>query len=92
MSFFGLVGTLTMVGVELATVRPSKRIFLMGDFSPSGRDGERGQKNSWDIGIKLPHFPSDAQRFPAGFTGWVAPVTKRSCIATYKRALRKISP
>ena len=26
------------------------------------------------------------------FEGWVAPATKRGCIATYKRALRKNSP
>ena len=44
MSFLGGGYFLLGVGDELATVRPSKRIFLMGDFSPCGRDGERGQK------------------------------------------------
>ena len=87
--FFGWLGTFLRGWVELATVWPSKRIFLMGDFLPSGLDRERGQKNSWDIWIKLPHFPPDAQRFPANFQGWVAPATKRGCIATCKRALQK---
>ena len=90
--FFGWGGIVLGVWVELVAVRPSKRIFVMGDFSLSGWDGERRQKNNGDIGIKLPHFPLGAQRFPDDFHGWVAPATKRGCIATYKRALRKNSP
>ena len=73
----------------MATVRPSKRIFMMEGFLAFWTEWGTGAKNSGDIGIELPHFSLVAQRFPDGFQGWVARATKRGCIATCKRALRK---